>query len=79
MIPQFVIHTPLEKQAEELLEDANKKGLTWFARKDFSKPTEWGIYKENTCYDIINGKFLELSWCQENRYQILSMGDYDEM
>ena len=62
----LVYHCKTEESAKKLLLSAHEQGFQWANGHSFrDSPAEWGIYKENTCYDIHKGKFQELAWCKE--------------
>lgn len=63
-------HCPTNEIAKSVLAKAHKDGHCWADNTSFLDTTEWGIYKENTCYDLKRGKFLELNWCKEEEYTI---------
>jgi len=69
-----VFHCSTDEKARMTLNAAHQHGYKWATGDSFAtSPTEWGVYKEGTCYDLKRGKFLELSWCITEGYNIIRM------
>ena len=57
-----VVQCETEKDAEEFLEEANKRGFKTFLNK-----TTWQKYRENTCFR--NGYYTTISYCYKSFYE----------
>ena len=59
---KIVVQCETEKDAEEFLEEANKRGFKTFLNK-----TTWQEYRENTCFK--NGYYTTISYCYKSYYE----------
>ena len=59
---KIVVQCETEKDAEEFLEEANKRGFKTFLNK-----TTWQEYRENTCFR--NGYYTTISYCYKSFYE----------
>lgn len=59
---KIVVQCETEKDAEEFLEEANKRGFKTFLYK-----TTWQKYRENTCFK--NGYYTTISYCYKSFYE----------
>lgn len=66
------INCRTKAQDEALRKWAHIKGKKWSSGKSYLEHTEWGIYKENTCYDLITGSFGHKDHYEPSNYKILS-------
>lgn len=66
------INCRTKAQDEALRKWAHIKGKKWSSGKSYLEHTEWGIYKENTCYDLITGTYGHKDHYEPSNYKILS-------
>ena len=59
---QIAVQCETEKDAEEFLEEANKRGFKTFLNK-----TTWQKYRENTCFK--NSYYTTISYCYKSYYE----------
>lgn len=53
---RVVVHCNTRQKANNLLAWAHSKGKTWCNKELYSNNTCWDMYKEWTCYDVVNGR-----------------------
>lgn len=71
-----VIHCATEEQAKNLLTWADSKGLEWRNRYTYLEKINWREYKDETCYNLLEGGYSSVSWYGRCRYSIIS---YEEV
>lgn len=57
MEKEFVVHCPTEELSEKLMKLLDKNKRVWINGESYLNSSKWGVYKENTCYNIKYGKF----------------------
>jgi hypothetical protein len=70
-----VYHAETLEQAEWLLKKAHEQGFKWIFRGSFISDNRWVTYKNDTCYDIINGRYGTVSDYGDKVYQIIKVSD----
>ena len=74
---KMVIHTPLEEQANTLLKEFDRRGLTWLSVNSYLSYTKWEEYKKDTCYRPSKGMFGLYDDLADNGFQIIEFDDVD--
>jgi len=70
--PNTVVHCETEQDAQTLLNWASSVGLTWAGGDFYSVSNTWyWAYKEHTCYDLHEGQYASIEYCEEHGYTII--------
>lgn len=71
-----VVHCPTKELANKVLAIAHSLGYRWSNDSFFIDRLFYNEYKEQTCYDIYEGKYGSLSYFQNNWYYIISAEEF---
>ena len=72
--PNTVVHCDTEEKANELLGEADSRGLKWSSGLDYAN-TQWNDYREKICYNLYSGGYYGLNYYKSQNYTILSYED----
>lgn len=67
-----VVHCSTEELANKVLKIAHDNGYKWWVGGSYVANNSWEIYKENTCYNIVNGEYCEKEYYLSTHYTIIS-------
>ena len=59
MEKEFVVHCPTEELSVKLMKLLDKNKKVWSNGESYLNYSKWGVYGENTCYNIKSGKFAD--------------------
>ena len=72
----LAIHCDTEEKAIKLLEAFDKAGYCWVSGNSYAKNTNWGIYKEKTCYDSDRG-YRDIEYFKEYDFTIIGFDEIE--
>lgn len=72
---QCVIHCKKEKDAIKLCEILDENGYMWGSASSYKTYTNWGTYRENTCYNIASGGYADLSTYSYRKFPIIDVSE----
>lgn len=71
-----VVHCHTEKEAIEVLDIAHCFGCRWATGFSFLEMTSYKSYMEETCYDLLCGKYAPSTFYEENDKTIISAEEF---
>ena len=76
MEKEFVVHCPKEELSEKLMKLLDKNKKVWNGGESYLNSSKWGVYKENTCYNIKSGKFADIKFYRGRVITIIPVQEY---
>ncbi len=73
-----VVHCPTEELAIEFLKEAHRHGYKWRYGRSYLKNSDWGIEKEETCYNLSFGSFADVNYYTKLGYEIVEFKSFKE-
>jgi hypothetical protein len=70
-----VVHCRTRKESAKIRHWAYDQGLKYENKNSYLYEDGWHLHKENTCYDLYNGKCDNLSWYRDNGFDIVEYED----
>lgn len=75
MQPNTVVHCDTEEKGLELCKWADSKGLKWISGMSYLTMSNWGEYKNDTCYFLYQGEYCRKDFYKQEGYTILKYED----
>ena len=66
-----VIHCETEEEAERILGMAHELGYKWCTREGYKNNTEWNVYEDKMCYDLLEGAYSAYDYFKNKNYTII--------
>ena len=66
-----VIHCETEQEAERILKMAHELGYKWCTREGYKNNTEWNVYEDKMCYDLLEGAYSAYDYFKNKNYTII--------
>lgn len=67
-----VVHCPTEELANKVLKVAHDNGYKWCSGYSYILKNSWEHYKENTCYNIVEGMSCYKEYYLRNHFSVIS-------
>jgi len=71
----LVFHCETEELANELLKIAHGLGYTWSGGDSYLIKNHWYMHRDDTCYDIYNGKIASIGYETRSGSEIINLND----
>ena len=66
-----VIHCETEQEANRILGMAHELGYKWCTREGYKNNTEWNVYEDKMCYDLLEGTYSDCYYFKNKNYSII--------
>lgn len=71
-----VVICKTEEEAKQVLEAADKLGYMWRVGKKFTESTHWAMFRDATCYNIVDGGYNVVWLYARNSIRIISAQNF---
>lgn len=71
-----VVHCATEQDSVKVLTIAHKLGYKWSAGEDYLFRSYWKINREETCYNLHNGRHSIFSYYKKMGYKIITAQEF---